>query len=488
MRNLIPIPVEVLETGSQFNLAASARIIVEPASPELIKVGQYLANRLNPPTGFNLQVSSPASPRTNGNIILSTTRADLALGEEGYELTVTPDSITIAAPRPDGVFWGLQTLLQLFPPSIEAQTLQPGPWFLATGTIRDYPRFAWRGAMLDVARHFFSVKDVKRYIDLIAAYKMNRFHLHLTDDQGWRIMIQSWPRLTEVGGSKAVGNDPGGYYTQAEYTELVEYAQNRYITLVPEIDMPGHTNAALASYEELNRNGVAPDLFTGIDVGFSSLCVEKEMTYQFVDDVIREIAGLTPGPYIHIGGDEAASTEPSAYTSFVERVQSIVTAHGKHMVGWEEISNCKFQPSTIAQSWKTDVVQKAVQQGGRVIFSPGAKTYLDMKYNATSPLGLSWAGFVEVQDAYNWDPATQIDGVSEKHILGIEAPLWSETLRTIRDIEFMAFPRLPGLAEIGWSPAAGRTWEEYRLRLGSHGPRLEAMKVNFYRSPQVSWK
>src|SRR6185295_5797180 len=196
------------------------------------------------------------------------------------------------------------------------------------GHVTDRPRFAYRGAMLDVARHFFSVAQVERYIDQLAMYKINTFHLHLADDQGWRIMIHSWPRLATYGGSTAVDGDPGGYYTQEQYRDIVEYARQRFITVIPEIDMPGHVNAALASYAELNCDGIAPPLYTGTDVGFSSLCVSKPITYRFIDDVIRELAALPPGRYLHIGGDEAQATSHADYVTFMNRAQQIVADHG----------------------------------------------------------------------------------------------------------------------------------------------------------------
>lgn len=482
MSNLIPMPVSVTATGDTFTLMADANIYVEPG---VVEIGHYLATRLNLPTGYEMQVLTAAP--TKGNIYLTTAGGDPELGDEGYVLTITPDLVTIVAYRPAGLFRGVQTLRQLLPSSIEHSTVQSGPWELPTGTIRDYPRFEWRGAMLDVARHFFSVDDVKRYIDLMAYYKLNRLHLHLSDDQGWRIMINAWPNLAVYGGSTAVGGEGGGYYPQEEYAEIVAYAQSRYIIVVPEIDMPGHTHAALASYAELNCDGTAPPLYTGTEVGFSSLCVDHEITYQFVDDVIGELAALTPSPFIHIGGDEARSTSEADYKYFIERVQVIVHSYGKQMIGWEEIAQAELHPTSIAQHWSSDLAAKAAQQGARVIMSPGSRVYLDMQYNESSPHGLHWAGYIEVKDSYDWDPASLVKGVAETNILGVEAPLWSETLRTIDDIEFMAFPRLPGIAEIAWSPTTGRNWEEYRVRLGAHGPRLAAMDVNFYRSPQVPW-
>jgi hexosaminidase len=485
--HLIPRPVSVTATGEMFTLQPGAYIYVEPGNAELAAIGQYLADRLNPATGYGIQVMAGTGTPAAGSIYLTTTGGHPALGEEGYELTLTQDAATLVAYRPAGLFRGVQTLRQLLPAGIERPALQPGPWQMAAGTIRDYPRFAWRGAMLDVARHFFSAGDVKRYIDLLAYYKMNRLHLHLSDDQGWRIMIDSWPNLAAHGGSTQVGGGPGGYYTQAEYADIVAYAQSQYITVVPEIDMPGHTNAALASYAVLNCDGVAPPLYTGTEVGSSSLCTDRESTFQFVDDVIREIAALTPGPYFHVGGDEASATDPADYVRFVERVQEIVQAHGKQMVGWEEIAQADLSPTSIAQHWSSELAQRAVQQGARVVMSPASRAYLDMKYDESTSLGLRWAGYIDVQTAYAWDPAAQLAGVSENDVLGVEAPLWSETLETLADVEFMAFPRLPGYAEIGWSPAEGRSWDEYRLRLAAHGPRLAAMGVNFYQSPEVPW-
>ena len=485
---LIPLPVSVNATGKHFNISKSANIYVEPGTTDMLLLGEYLAERLNPSTGFDLQVFNAPIPPMPGNIYLTTTGSHHDLGEEGYELTITPELVTVHANQPAGLFRGIQTIRQMLPASIESQVIQPGPWEIATGTIRDYPRFTWRGAMLDVARHFFTVQDVKRFIDLMAYYKLNRLHLHLTDDQGWRIMIKSWPNLAIIGGSTAVGGGPGGYYTQEEYIDIVTYARDRFIVVVPEIDMPGHTQAALASYAELNCDGVAPSLYTGVEVGFSSLCIEKEETYSFIDNVIKELVALTPGPYIHIGGDEALATQITEYKAFIERVQAIVQSHGKQMIGWGEIAQVNLFNTSIAQHWSGDLARQAVAQGARVIMSPASRAYMDMKYDPSTVLGLSWAGYVSVQDAYSWDPASQLEGVMEENILGVEAPLWTETIQTIQEIEFMAFPRLAGYAEIGWSPAIGRHWLEYRTRLGAHSPRLAGLGVNFYRSPEIDWE
>jgi hexosaminidase len=360
--------------------------------------------------------------------------------------------------------------------------------------------------MLDVARHFFSVTDVLRYIDLLAYYKINRLHLHLADDQGWRIEIKSWPKLTTYGGSRQVGGGPGGYYSQADYATIVEYARRRYITLVPEIEMPGHITAALAAYPELTCDEVAPELFTGINVGFSSICVTKAITYTFLEDVIGELAALTPGPYIHIGGDEAQATDKAGYIDFVNRVQSIVQAHGKQPVGWEEIAQSQLLPNAILQHWNPSqspagqtelepdrqavqvAVKQAVQQGIKIIMSPADKVNLDMKYDASTSLGLVWAGYISLEKAYSWDPGTLVDGITEKDIQGVEAPLWSETLNSMTDLEYMAFPRILGMAEIGWTPQGRRDWNEYKTRLATLGARLETLGVHFYHSPEVPWQ
>jgi hexosaminidase len=313
-------------------------------------------------------------------------------------------------------------------------------------------------------------------------------HLHLTDDQGWRIEIKSWPKLTEIGGSTQVGGGEGGFYTQEQYKEIVQYAADRSITIVPEIDMPGHTNAALASYPELNCDGMARELYTGTKVGFSTLCIDKEITYQFVNDVIGELAEITPGPYIHIGGDESHVTPMEDYVPFIEKVQEIVNSHGKQMIGWDEIANARLDESTIVQYWNhPENALKAVEQDCQVLMSPAERCYLDMKYDSTTAKGLTWAGFIEMDRAYNWDPEKMVEGLGKPHILGIESPLWTETVTTMDDIEYMAFPRLIAHAEIGWSPPEKRGWEGFYKRMAHHGMLLDSMQVNYYRSPKIRW-
>jgi len=484
--NLIPIPVSVQATAKVFEVTKETAIYVE--GEELLAIGEYLADKLRPSTGFELKVSATSGAPKSGNIYITTKDTDATLGEEGYELIITEDLLTLAAAKPAGTFRGIQTVRQLLPDSIELNSIQKGPWEISTGQIRDYPTYGFRGAMLDVARHFFSVEEVKHYIDLIAGYKLNALHLHLSDDQGWRIEIKSWPKLATHGGSTQVGGGKGGYYTQEQYKDIVKYAAERYITIIPEVDFPGHTNAALASYPELNCNGKAPVLYTGTEVGFSTVCVNKEITFKFVDDVMRELSEITPGPYIHVGGDESHATKKEDFIKFVNKSQQIVLAHGKKPIGWEEVSQGTLQPGTIVQYWSNAKhAQTAAKNGSKMIMSPAKKVYLDMSYDSTSKLGLHWAAYIEVDSAYMWDPATIADGITQDDILGVESPLWSETLVTMDDIEYMAFPRILGHAEIGWSPAAARNWDEYKVRLGKHGKRLTAKEINFYKSKLVPW-
>ncbi|WP_420583035.1 beta-N-acetylhexosaminidase [Reichenbachiella sp.] len=469
--NLIPHPVEISGTGGRYLLDREATLQI--SDPSLQGVADYF---IEVQSGMKMAMDQKA------DIELALGANDEELGEEGYLMEITEYGVVISANHPHGVFHGLQTLLQLIP--VNAEELVE----LATGTIRDYPRYGHRGSMLDVSRHFFGVEDVKRYIDFLAAYKINVLHLHLTDDQGWRIEIKSKPELTTIGGSTEVGGGAGGFYTQKQYEDIVQYAADRFITIVPEIDLPGHTQAALASYAELNCDGQVGELYTGTEVGFSTLCTDSEATYEFVDAVIQELEAITPGPYIHIGGDESHATEKEDYIYFISRVQQIVSKHGKTMMGWDEIAQGEIEKETVVQQWNSaGNASKAAENGNRIILSPAKLAYMDMKYDSTSRIGYDWAALIEVDRAYNWDPDTVNATVPAELIYGVEAPLWTETVENMKDIEYLVFPRLPGYAEIGWSPQSLRNWEEYRSRLAAHAPRFESAGIEFYRSPVVDW-
>ncbi|WP_405980591.1 family 20 glycosylhydrolase [Streptomyces sp. NBC_00158] len=484
---LLPVPVSVRPSGGAgYAFGAGTVIRTGPGSPEEVRrVGELLAEQLRGSGGVPLPV---VDGEEGDGIRLRLDARARELGAEGYRLHTTASGVTLTAHAPAGLFRGGQTLRQLLP--VRGAGEVPG------GDVTDTPRFAYRGAMVDVARHHFPVEQVKRYVDQLAQYKINTLHVHLSDDQGWRIAVDSWPRLATYGGASEVGGGPGGHWTKDEYRDLVAYAARRYVDVVPEIDMPGHVNAALASYAELNCDGRAPERYTGVKVGFSSLCVGKERTYEFVDDVLGELAALTPGRYLHIGGDEAHSTPAADYAAFMDRAQAVVAKHGKTVVAWHQLANARPAPGAVLQYWghdKTAAAEKAAvataaRAGHPLVLSPADRAYLDMKYDKSTKPGLAWAGYVPVQRSYSWNPGGYLPDVPESAVLGVEAPLWTETIATRADWELMAFPRLLGLAELGWSPAASLDWPAYRLRLAAQAPRLAAQDTAYYRAPEVPWE
>ncbi|WP_026951565.1 beta-N-acetylhexosaminidase [Algoriphagus mannitolivorans] len=501
---IIPLPQEITNASGSFTLTEASGVKLVGNSENLTKVGEYLAENLRRSTGYPIPVSFDT-----GNIILELGEND---GSEAYELEITEETIQISSSGEAGLFYGIQTLLQLFPAEITSENKLSADWEIPQGKIIDSPSYGYRGSMLDVARHFISVEDVKYYIDQMAKYKLNYLHLHLTDDQGWRIEIKSWPKLTEIGGSTEVGGGKGGFYTQDDYKELVAYAADRFITIVPEVDMPGHTNSALASYPELNpgvnlpdgdfttvnkqeldyemplKNPQASELYTGIEVGWSTFSSRLELTYAFVDSVVREISEITPGPYFHIGGDESHVTQKDDYIYFVERVQDIVSKYGKTSIGWDEIATAKLLPGNVAQFWaKEENAKLAIEQGNKVLMSPAVKAYLDMQYDSTTRLGLHWAAYIELDSAYLWEPSEFSTGIKKENILGLEAPLWTETITNRQDINYMVFPRLPALAEVSWTSKEKRSWDGFSKRVAQHGKRWEIQGIEFHKSPKVTW-
>ncbi|KPK14695.1 MAG: hypothetical protein AMJ62_12230 [Myxococcales bacterium SG8_38] len=480
--NLIPMPTMIFGDAGHLILDADARISVAAG---LFAVGEELAEGLRPATGWRWEVTSDNPSPGDIALVLDAARTDL--GDEGYALIVDERRVTVLAAAPAGVFYGSQTLRQLLPAEIESSTTVEGAvWRIPMVTIEDVPRFEWRGVMLDVARHFFDVEEVMRVVDLAARYKLNRFHLHLTDDSGWRIEIDAWPDLTAIGATTDYSGGDGGFFTKEDFVDIVAYAEARFVTIVPEINMPGHTNAALASYAELNESGERTELTPTVPFGSSSLWIDGPETARFVEEVIEEVTALVPGRYFHIGGDEALATEPDDYAAFIAMAQKVVESQGKIMVGWEEIGRADLAPPFVAQHWlRREDARAARDKGARIIASPASNAYLDMKYDASTPIGLVWAGFTDVRDAYEWDPVPP--GFIESDVMGVEAPLWTETIDDMGDVELMMFPRLLGCAELGWSRPEDLEWEAYRARLAAHGPRLAAHGVNFYRSPLVDW-
>lgn len=485
---IIPKPLTYKENPGKFIINKDTTIFVsgknEDETEEIEKIAEYLKEKLKPSTGYDFNITKNQNTEQN-YIYLTTLEGNKDMGSEGYEMATTSDGIKIIANEPQGLFRGIQTLRQLLPPEIAKPTLVSNiEWSIPNSVIYDKPEYSYRGLMIDVARHFFTEEEIKEQIDLAAQYKINRVHLHLTDDQGWRIEIKKYPDLTLIGGSTQVGGGPGGYYTQEQFKSIVQYAADRYIEIIPEVDMPGHTNAALASYGFLNPDGERKPLYTGTSVGFSTLMTDSEETYEFIEDVIKEISAISPSKYFHMGGDEAESTKKEDYDYFVGRVSKIVQKYGKTPIGWDPIDTApEINSSVILQNWK-DSNEAAREKNMNMIISIASKAYLDMKYNENTPYGLNWAGYIPIETAYNWDPT---DFAPKNLVLGIEAPLWTETIADVEAMEFMIYPRLLGYAEIGWTPKNLRNFEEYKIRLEKQGERLTNEGVNYYRDNSI-WK
>ena len=487
---LIPRPLQVEATHSAFGLDRSTVIVTEP-SADFRRIGKFLADDIKKMTDLMVPVNPATSVGIERVIVIGDIDNQENDTPESYQVHITNDSLIIGANTAAGAFRGMQTVRQLIPQRSNDTLAEAPMWLIPTGTINDSPNFSYRGAMLDVARHFFRIDEVKRYIDQLAYYKFNALHLHLTDDQGWRIEIKSWPKLTTVGAQSEVGGGHGGFYTQEEFKGLVAYANERFIDIIPEVDMPGHTNAANLSYPQFHARGKAetPRIRTDMKVGYSSFDAQKDTVYAFLDDVIREISAISPGPFFHIGGDESHVTPKSDYITFVEKVEGIVQKHGKRAIGWNEIAQASIDSSTVGQLWnEPKSALKAAQKGCNIILSPAKKIYLDMKYDSLSKHGLTWAAMIPVDDAYNWNPETYVEGLSKDHIMGIEAPLWSETISNSSELEYLAFPRVIGYSELGWTPESLRDWNDYERRLIGQLPYLQRNAINFYRSPKVQWK
>ncbi len=475
---LIPKPMSVTESGSSFLVKPNMKVYYQDESQ--MKLSEQIAGEWEKLTGLSMMVEAFKNGASNGIILDGTDAQD----SEKYVCGIEENKILLKGSNA-GIYRGWQNIKQMI---LLAQNDPKNKVYIPTGLIRDEPNFAYRGTMLDVSRHFFSLDEVKEHIDMIALYKINYLHLHLSDDQGWRIEIRSWPNLTKHGGSTEVGGGEGGFFTQEDYKELVDYAQGKYITIVPEIDMPGHTNAALASYPELNCDGKARELYTGMEVGFSTLCVKKELTYKFLDDVIGEIAAMSPGPYFHLGGDESHVTPKDEYLIFINKAVEIIKKHNKIPMGWDEFTAGDLTGNTVAQHWHTpENAVRGQSKGGKVVMSPAKRAYLDMKYDSTSSYGLHWAALIDVKSGYDWDPETYIPDLKKENILGIEAPLWSETVSNLDEAEYLIYPRLLGYSEVGWTAAKDRNWEDYSKRLAEHSGYLERLGVDFYRSPLIEW-
>ncbi|VEI02237.1 Beta-N-acetylhexosaminidase [Acidipropionibacterium jensenii] len=365
----------------------------------------------------------------------------------------------------------------------------PGSWENNEMSETSGPAFGWRGLGLDVSRHFFGVDDVELVIDLMAEMDLNVLHLHLSDDQGWRIEIPGWPELTERSSGSAVGGDPGGYYTLADWSRICEYAGRHGITVVPESDLPGHTTAALHALPGLNPDGRTPDLHTGIEVGFSTLSTDAPLTDRYIDEVLTQLAGLGSG-WVHIGGDESKVTPHDQYRALVRRAVDAVHRAGSRVVAWQEAADL-LDPGDVIQVWDRGIgwqgVLDAASRGVGVLLSPGDRAYLDMKYDPDTALGLTWAGTIELRDALEWDPRQYIPGLDPAAVVGVEAFLWSETLRTRDDLSYMLLPRLAAFSQVATRGSGIGQWQEFRSAVGRQAQGWAERGLRWHRSAGVDW-
>lgn len=406
------------------------------------------------------------------------------LGKEGYTLDISSSKIILKAATEAGMLYAIQTLRQMFPAEIESGKFSE-EIKLRQVSITDVPAYEWRGSMLDIARSFFGPDYIKRHIDRMAFYKMNRLHLHLTDDQGWRIEIKDKPKLTAVGSMGAVKGGRSGFLTQEEYKEIQDYAAARNVIIIPEMDMPGHIYAALMSYPELNcdensnltpARATPPQLYHEYNVGWSKFCLEKPEIYDFVATVLGEMAEITKGPWLHIGGDEI---EDERYEEFIVKADSIVRNLGKTTIGWEEVTKAEVDSTLISQRWHGEV-ESVVDV--KVIESICSHFYFDHANVEGQTMTNNWckADGVSLKDAYNFS-------INNENVIGVEAPLWTEMVLSDAAADNRFWPRTIATAEVGWSTEKNRNFKDFIQRLGEHGKRLENLNVNYFRSPEVDW-
>ena len=505
---IVPLPQKMEVQQGSFVLQAEENILVGPGAED---TGRYLATELRRRTDFELKVLPFVAVADQTSIILSLV-TNSALGAEGYSLTVAPKGVEIHASSASGLFYGVQSLFQLLPVADKASAPSANA-SIPCVHIEDQPRFRWRGLMLDVSRHFFTKQEVEQLLDVMAWHKMNVFHWHLVDDQGWRIEIKKYPRLTEMGAwRKAVGfgldatsttaygpdGRYGGYYNQDDIREVVAYAQARHIEIVPEIEMPGHSSAALMAYPQFSCTGgpFTTDLPGGVFDGV--YCVGNEDSYAFIDDILTEVCALFPGPYIHIGGDEVLvdnwkkcpkcqarmhqeglTKESELEGYFIRRVEKLVNAHHRRLLGWSEIREGGLAANATVMDWVGGAVEAATA-GHDVVMSPLAFCYFDHYQSLnTNKEPHSIGGYLPLRQVYAFEPVpTNLPPAYEQHILGAQANLWTEYIPSFQHVEYMVFPRLCALAEVDWSAKASRNWDDFSQRIRVDSARLEQLGVN----------
>jgi hexosaminidase len=515
-RSIIPQPVRAEWYRGAFSLDKSVVVYYPEQEKDWDLAAEYLIYTIEEAVGVRVK-KLPTEKLTNREgekaIVL---QISPEVKPEGYFMRVKENGISIKASDATGVFYAIQTLKQLFPTSFfDATTVLP-VWKAPTCLIEDYPRFSYRGLHLDVGRHFFPPAFIKRYIDLLAMHKMNRFHWHLTEDQGWRIEIKKYPKLQEVAACRdetLVGhysNQPHqfdgkqycAYYTQEEVKEIVEYAKSRFVTIVPEIEMPGHSRAALAAYPNLGCTGGPYKTATKWGVFDEVYCAGNEETFTFLDDVLTEVCALFPGDYVHIGGDECPKgswekcpkcqqrireeglhDEHELQSYFIKRAEAMLAKHGKKLIGWDEILEGGLAPSATVMSWRgTEGGIAAAKAGHDAIMTPGSHCYLDHYQSDPETEPTAIGGYTTLQKTYSYEPIPEeLTEEEAKHILGAQGNVWTEYMQTSDYVEYMAYPRAIALAEVTWSPKNRRDWEDFSSRIILHFQRLDALSVNYAR-------
>jgi hexosaminidase len=512
--SIIPQPLNINHLAGAFQLNSKTKLVY-PDDAGVKQIAGFLTQLISIPTGIELQSGEMNDSK---NVIQLELSGNNDLGYEGYELDVTKKKIIIRANGLNGLFYGVQTLLQLLPAEIyNSEKVKGTEWLVPCCTIKDKPRFSWRGMHLDVSRHFFPVEFIKRYIDLIAMHKMNVFHWHLTDDNGWRIEIKKYPLLTEVAAWRVDREDLpwrevtppepgenatyGGFYTQDEIREVVQYAAERFITVVPEIEMPGHTSEVFAAYPELSCRGkklyVQPGSYWPNEDIF---CAGKEETFEFIENVLLEVIDLFPSEYIHIGGDEAnkamwkecklcqqrikkegLANEEELQSYFIRRVERFLNYHNKKMIGWDEILEGGLAPDATVMSWrgfKGDI--DAAEQGHNVIMCPTSYCYFDYYQAHPDFEPEAIGGFISLKKVYSFEPVPEGLPEDKTHlIMGAQGNLWTEYISTGDHAEYMSVPRMTALAEVVWSQAENKNWTDFRVRLNKQFERFDLLGVNY---------
>lgn len=521
---IIPLPVSEKTLDGTFSIDKNVVLFISTPSAKLDLIANKLIKKVNSASRFEL-VAVKKKPDEKKTIIFTLDESLIDLGDEGYQLNVLPGKIKIIAPKPAGIFYGMQSFFQLLPPEFDDTSLNRDQWDVPCVEIRDYPRFKWRGQLLDVSRHFHSLDHLKRNIDNLARLKMNIFHLHLTDDQGWRIEIKSLPKLTEIGAWRVDHNDKlwwerpfpkpgekatyGGFYTQEEMKELIRYAKERNVEIIPEIDLPGHSRAFLAAYPEVSCDGAHYDVASGGDERNKDVCPAKEVTYEYAEKILCEIADLFPSKYIHVGGDEARmrawKTCPDCIKKiedeglknfhelqsyFMHRIEKIINENGKIMIGWDEILQGGLTPNATVMSWRGEIGGiESVKMGHDVIMTPNTYCYLDLKQGdpEIEPYELGYSQLL-LPTVYSYNPVpNSFTKDQAKRILGVQANLWSESLVYEKQANYMLFPRLLAVSEVAWSPQELRNWTYFVHRMEVMLQRFDILGIHYSTAAYNVW-